>query len=137
MVDIAITPANVVAGSNAVTESGIAGVAINAGQVVYKDTETGKYLLADSNNPTDAEGKSARGIALHASAINQPLKIHKAGDITIGGTLVAGVAYYLSDTPGGICPEADVGAGEQSTILGMAKTTGILTVDIQTTGVTK
>lgn len=135
MVDISITPANVVASSTATRENGTAGASILAGKVVYKDSTTNKYVLADSNL-ANVEGRVPRGIAMHAAENNQPLAIHRAGDITIGATLVAGQDYYLSDTAGGICPRADVGATENVVLIGLAKSTTILAVDIQVTGVT-
>lgn len=134
MVDIAITAANVVAGADAVTVSGKAGETITAGQVVYKAASGGKWALADSNSAT-AEVRTPVGIALNGAALNQPITVQTAGSITIGGTLVAGVAYYLSDTPGGICPIADVGAGEYVSIIGIATTTAILNVGIKSSGV--
>jgi hypothetical protein len=76
------------------------------------------------------------GIALHAAEPNQPLQIHIAGDITIGATLVAGTDYWASDTPGGICPRADVGATEKVVQVGIAKSTTVLLVDFQDPGVT-
>ncbi len=133
MADLTVTAANVVKGSNATIEQGTSGASVTAGQVVYKDAN-GKYQLADSNSGT-AIARSPRGIALHAAAANQPLAIHRSGEITIGATMTAGVAYYLSDTPGGICPVADVGSGEYSVILGIAKSTTILDVKIQESGV--
>lgn len=133
MTDISITAANVVAGENSSRDNGSAGEAITAGQPVYK-AATGKWMLADSNSAT-AAARKAGGIALNGAALNQPLAVHKAGDITIGGTLTAGVAYYLSDTPGGICPVADVGAGEYVCLLGIAKSASVLSVGIQFPGV--
>lgn len=135
MVDITITPANVIAGSNASRINGVAGVAITAGQLVYKDSTTQKFLLSDTNSAT-AEARQPIGVALHAAAINQPLAVLTKGDITIGATLVAGTDYYASDTPGGICPRADVGATEQVTLVGLAKSTSVLAVAFQYSGVT-
>lgn len=134
MTDIAITAANVVAGSTATTETGVAGASITAGQVVYLDETTGKYGLADTDSATAAVRKP-RGIALHAASENQPLKICKAGPITIGGTVAAGVAYYLSGTAGGICPIADVATGDYPSIIGMGISTSVIQVDIQAPGV--
>lgn len=133
MVDITITPASVVKGSNAQTENGIAGATITAGQVVYLGGSN-KYLLCDSNSATSA-ARSPRGVALHGASINQPLQIQRAGNITIGATLTAGATYFLSDTPGGICPDADVGTGETVALIGVAKSTSILAIDIQLSGV--
>lgn len=134
MSDISITAGSVVAGSDAVTENGIAGASITAGQVVYLDSSTNKYGLADSDSAT-AGIRAPRGIALNSASANQPLGVLRSGSITIGGTLTAGVAYYLSNTPGGICPVADVGAGEYSVLLGLATSTTVLNVAIQASGV--
>jgi hypothetical protein len=129
MADIVITATSVVAGANAQTDSGTCGATITAGQAVYKDSTTKKWLLADSNGT--AEARQAKGIALNGGAINQPVKVQTGGDITIGATITAGVALYLSDTPGGICPVADVGAGEYVCLMGVAKTTTVFTIGIQ------
>jgi hypothetical protein len=130
MADLTITAANVIAGSNATKESGIAGETITAGQAVYKSSTTGKYMKADSNSGT-AEARQARGIALNGASNGQPLVIQRGGDITIGATLTAGTDYYLSDTPGGICPRADIGSGEYVCLLGLAKSTTVLALGIQ------
>jgi len=134
MVDIVITAANVVAGAGALPEHGVAGASITAGQQVYLDSATSKYLLADSNSSTPA-ARTPRGFALNGAANNQPLAVHKKGPLTIGGTLVPGVAYYLSDTPGGLCPVADVGSGEYSCLVGIATSATVLEVNIQPSGV--
>lgn len=135
MADLSITAANVLAGSGATTENGTAGAAVTAGQVIYKDATTGKFLLADNNSVT-AGARSPYGIALHAAAANQPLAIIRKGPVTIGATLTAGTAYYLSDTPGGICPVADLASGENVVLIGLAASTTVLNVAIQTPGVT-
>lgn len=134
MADIAITPANVIAGSDAKTARGTAGATITAGQVVYKDDADGRYKLADSNSVTPGI-RIPVGIALHGASNGQPLVIAESGPVTIGGTLVANTAYYLSDTnPGGICPIADVGAGDYPALLGMSTSTTVLAVKIQIPG---
>jgi hypothetical protein len=135
MADISITAASVVAGSNSVQERGIAGTTITAGQVVYKADATNKYMLADGDSAT-AEIRVPLGIALHGASLNQPLTIHKSGDITIGATLTAGTAYYLGDDPGGISPLADVASGDDVVLVGLAESTTVLNVDFQVTGVT-
>lgn len=134
MADISITAASVLAGSGATTENGNLGATVTAGQAVYKDSADGLWKLADSNSATVA-ARTPQGIALNGGATGQPVRVLREGNITIGGTLTAGVAYYLSDTPGGICPIADVGSGEYSTVLGIATTTAILAVKIQSSGV--
>ena len=133
MADLTITAANVVASANAVRESGTAGATITAGQLVYLDTTDMKYKLADNNGA--AALRVPNGVALNGAANNQPLVIQKAGDITIGATMTAGVAYYLSDTPGGICPVADLASGEYPCIIGIAKSTSLMDVGIHPSGV--
>lgn len=135
MADIIITAASVVAGSDAdILAPSLAGETIAAGKAVYKASTTKKWMLADSNSAT-AEARTAGGISLNSASLNQPLSVQKSGDITIGGTLTAGVAYYLSDTPGGICPVEDIGSGEYSCILGIAKSATVLDLNIQASGV--
>jgi hypothetical protein len=130
MTDLSITAANVLAGSGAASKEGTAGEAITAGKAVYFDATTRTWKLADSNSAT-AAARQANGIALNGAAANQPLKVHTEGPITLGAVLTAGVGYYLSDTPGGICPVADVGTGEYVCLLGLASSTSVLDVDIQ------
>jgi hypothetical protein len=125
MADLVITAANVVAGSNANFDTGLAGETITAGQPVYRDTTTQKWMKADSNSATSA-ARQPKGIALNGASLNQPLKVQTLGDITIGAAITAGTSYYLSDTPGGICPFADVGSGEYVCVIGVAKSTTVL-----------
>jgi hypothetical protein len=102
--------------------------------VVYRDAAAGTYKLADCDSATAAV-RSPAGIALHASSSGQPLTIHTAGPITIGATVTAGVAYYLSATPGGVAPVADLATGDYPVILGIATSASVLNVDIQEAGV--
>lgn len=134
MTDISITAANVVAGSDADTVQGTAGETITAGKTVYKSSATNKWMLADSNSAT-AEARTPSGVSLNGASLNQPVTVQRSGDITIGGTLTAGVAYYQSDTPGGLCPIADVGSGEYSCVVGIAKSATVLDINIQASGV--
>lgn len=134
MADISVTAANVLMGSNAATEQGIAGATITAGQVVYRDSSDQKYKLADTNGASAAI-RTPRGIALNGASDGQPLMIQRSGDITIGATLTAGVTYYLSDTAGGIYPLADVSAGDYYTIIGIAKSTTVLALGFNYSGV--
>jgi hypothetical protein len=134
MADISVTATAVLPGSNAVTENGICGATITAGQAVYKSSTTGYWGLADNDGASE-EIRFAKGIALNGGAAGQPLRVLKSGDLTLNAVLTAGVAYYLSNTPGGICPVADVGASEYVVLLGLAKSTTVLAVDIQYPGV--
>ena len=133
MSDLSITAASVIAGAGATKELGTAGATITAGKTVYLDTSDGKYKLADADSSTDAV-RSPAGIALNGASDGQPLVVHKAGPITIGATLTAGVTYYLSPNPGGICAIADVLSGDHTIILGMATSSTVLNVNIQESG---
>lgn len=134
MADLSITAANVAAGGGAKIVPGTAGEAITAGQVVYLDSSTGRFKLADNNSATAAV-RSPYGIALNGAAAGQPLSVLTSGPITIGATLTAGVAYYLSATAGGICPVADLATGQYPTVLGIATSTTVLRVNLTESGV--
>jgi hypothetical protein len=128
MADIVVTPSAILAGSNSAQVHGTAGETIVAGKAVYQSTK--KWMLADSNSAT-AAARQAGGVALNGASDGQPITIHKSGDLTVGAVLTAGQAVYLSDTPGGLAPLADVGAGEYVCLIGLAKSTSVLAVDIQ------
>lgn len=134
MADLIITAANVIAGEGAKIESGTAGEAITAGQVVYWDSTNSVYSLADCDSATAAL-RSPRGIALNGAATGQPIDVATKGPVTIGATLTAGVAYYLSGTAGGIAPVADLATGDYPTIIGIATSTSVLDVLIHESGV--
>lgn len=134
MADLSITATAVLAGSGATTEHGTLGGTVTAGQVVYKDSADGLMRLADNNSGT-AAARAPYGIALNGGATGQPVKVLRAGNLTLNAVLTLGVAYYLSDTPGGICPVADLATGEYPTIIGLATSTTNLSVDIQASGV--
>jgi hypothetical protein len=134
MADLSITASSVIADSSARMATGTAGETVTAGKMVYYDTATRTYKLADNNSGTAAV-RSPIGMALHAASTGQPLTIAKGGDITLGAVLTAGISYYLSDTPGGICPVADLTTGEYPVLVGMARSTSVLSLRIQEAGV--
>lgn len=135
MADLTITAANVKLVSGT-TRTTVAGAAVTAGQVVYKANATGKALLSDNDSAT-AEIRSIDGLALHAAAVDQPLTLAQNGAVVnLGATLVAGTDYYLSGTPGGICPRADVVGGDDPIRIGIALTTANLQLDFADPNVT-
>lgn len=134
MADIAITAANVIATGGAKVIDGVAGATIVAGDMVYRDPASLTYKLADCDSGTAAV-RSPAGMALNGAAIGQPIKIAKSGAVTLGSGLTAGVAYYLSPTPGKICPVADVQSADYPVILGIAKSASILDIRIHEAGV--
>lgn len=133
MADISVTAANVLPGAGAVVEDGLAGATITAGQVCYRDSD-GTFKLADADGAS-AIIRTGRGVALNGAAAGQPLRIQRQGEITIGATMTAGTTYYLSNTPGGICPVADVGTGEYYHIIGIAKSTTVMLLALAYSGV--
>jgi len=134
MADLSVTAANCVPGSDAKIEYGIAGETIAAGKAVYLASATNKWMLADANSAT-AEARDAKAIALTGSSNNQPIAFARSGSLTLGATMTAGLVYYLSDTPGGICPVADVGAGEYVEVIGVATSTTVMSLILAYSGV--
>jgi hypothetical protein len=132
MADLVITAASVAAGAGAtIDRSHNAGATVTAGQVVYLDSATNTYLLADNNSATVA-ARTPSGIALNGASAGQPLAVVTAGPVTIGATLAPNVAYYLSGTAGAICPVADLVTGMLPGFLGFAISATVLSVNIQT-----
>lgn len=130
MADITITAANVSEGTGAQLGYGKAGAAITAGQALYIDTgDSNKLKLADCDNASSIVRQFA-GVALGNAAIGQRVTYQKGGEINIGGTVVPGTVYCLSDTAGGIRPVADQGAGDYTQIVGVGKTTGVIKLHI-------
>jgi hypothetical protein len=138
MTDIVITASAVVAGNGAQTKTGTAGAAIAAGDIVYLDTATtGKWQLADSDAASaEARGQTSNiGVALNSAALNQPIVVQTSGPVTLGAVLTAGQALYLSDTPGKLCPVADISGGDYFTLMGLAASNSVMNVDPQYSGV--
>jgi hypothetical protein len=134
MVDLVVTPANVVAGTNAKVEHGIAGATIAAGQTVYKDSATKRYLLADADSATP-DARFSLGVALNGAANGQPLAIVTGGNVNPGAVVAVGTVYVQSDTPGGIMPAADLETGDYVTILGVGTTASNIALGIMVSGV--
>ena len=134
MADLSITAANCVPGSDARIEYGIAGETIAAGKAIYLAAATNKWMMADANSGT-AEARDAKAIALTGWYTNQPGADQGSGGLTLGATMTAGTVYYLSDTPGGICPVADIGAGEYVEVIGVATSTTVMSLILAYSGV--
>lgn len=134
MADLTITAASVLAASGARKALEVAGAAITAGQAVYLDSTDNTVKLADSNSAT-AAARVPFGIALNGAAAGQPVEVQTSGPVTLGATLTPGSTYYLSATPGGICPAADLVTGMYPTILGIATSASVLDVAIEQSGV--
>lgn len=134
MADLTITAANVLPSGTGNAVMVIAEVAITQGQPIYIDSATGTAKLAIA---TSLAGAAAVGIALNSAAAGQYVTYQKAGAITIGATVAAGTAYYVSGTAGKICPEADLGSGKYVTLLGFGISATQIQINIQRSGVAK
>jgi predicted lysophospholipase L1 biosynthesis ABC-type transport system permease subunit len=134
MADLSITAANVLPVSEVPLEIGTAGAAIAAGEQVYLSSATNKWLLADSNSAT-AEARKGSATALCSAAADQPIVVGKGGKVNFGAVLTVGATYYLSATPGKICPAADLATGMYPQVVGMAETTSVMKLSYATPGV--
>lgn len=132
MADITVTAGNVVQGTGAQTKQVTYGATITAGMPVYKDTETSTYKACVT---TTAATANCEGIALNGGANGQPGLIQTSGQITIGGTVAVGTIYTVSDNAGGIAPDADRGASDYVTVIGVGITTAIIDLSIKASGV--
>lgn len=131
--DLSITAANVVPGANAVTQQGIAGATITAGQAVYLDSTTTTYKLCVANG--SAATSACVGIALVAASANQPIVVQTRGSITIGATVVNGTTYWSSvSNAGGITATAPT-TGGFPLVIGIASSTTVILLDFTHTGV--
>lgn len=134
MANLTITAASVKAGSNAIIDYGHnAGATLTQGQPVYLDAATSTYKVSDANG---AGAKSCDGVTLNAASAGQPIAVEKGGDLTPGATLVPGTTYCVSETGGLICPQADLTTGDDVIVLGVAKSTTVLSLHPQVPGVT-
>lgn len=116
-------------------EQGVAGQTIAAGDVVYLDSATQKYLLADADD-LSATLADVRGIALNSASLNQPLRIQRTGRLTLGAGAapVVGELYTLSATPGKIGPAADRDTDWHVTLIGVGSATNQIELSIWVTG---
>lgn len=134
MADLTIT-AGSVAMVSGTTEVMTAGATITAGQAIYKDaSDSNKAKLADANDT--AAKAAAYGIALNGASSGQPVSVLRTGVVNMGATLTVGEIYVVSDTAGGVAPEADlVNTNNFVTILGVGLTAANLDLKINASGV--
>lgn len=118
MADLTVTAANVIAGTDAIKGTGIAGETITAGQGVYLKSADGRIWKAKSSGTL--EEATLAGIALHAALAGQPIQYSAGGSLNIGATTAKTTAYVVSATSGGICPQADLVSTNKITYAGYA-----------------
>lgn len=134
MADVTVTAASVVPGTTgAEFEDGKAGATLTAGQLVYLDTTTNTYKLADAN--ASAVTPVIRGVTMNGGASGQYIRIQRKGRYTVGGTVVVGTIYVASGTAGGIAPSTDLVSGWYTSVLGVGVTAAIIDIQINNSGV--
>lgn len=114
MTDLSITAGNVKWVSGQQPRQVKGGATITRGQVLRQQTD-GEYILADASALTTA---GAVAIAVTDGNDGSPMLVAEAGaKINVGATTVAGTAYALSATAGGIAPLGDLLATEAPVLL--------------------
>ena len=133
MADLSVVAADVLSVSGRTAVRGPAGATITAGQLVYLNSTSGKYVLAQGD---DAATDEVVGIAAHGASNGQPVEVITGGVVDLGVTLTVGEIYVLSAAAaGGIAPKGDLSAGEYVSIVGVGQTADNLLLGIVNSGV--
>lgn len=139
MANVTINPTDVVPDSAATTvhqqpASIIAGEAISAGEVVCLLAADSRYYKADANVSTLRDVKGFAGNS--PAAAGQRLDIiTQAPSLEIGTHSVAvGTPLFLSNTPGKICPLADLTSGSLPVLLAYPVTATAIQIVIAVAG---
>ena len=128
--DIVVTAANVkqVSGTPQVYT---AGGTITAGQSLYLNSSN-QAVTAKADTSADA---ACIGISLNGASTGQPVSVLTSGVINIGGTVVVGTPYVVSNAnAGGIAPWSDLTTGAYVTFIGYGSTANNITMSLQVTG---
>lgn len=132
MADLTITAANVVPGSGAKKQIGVAGAALTIGLAVYKKSSDKRWYASDADT-AEADALEYGITVSQAAAAGQPVVVQYAGNLAFGAILTSGAFYTVGEAAGGIAPYADVEATEYARILGQATSTSNLRVHPFTT----
>lgn len=136
MADLSITAANVVAQDGATIVYVTAGGTVARGNPVYLDSADSNQAKAGRANAATTD--EVYGIALNDAADEQPLAVITSGDLSLGAILTVGETYVLSaGAAGGIAPIGDLTTGNYVSTLGVAKTTSLLQLAINNSGIAK
>ena len=132
MVDVTVTATEVLSTDDTQEASGDLGATVAAGEVVYLDSSTGTYKLAD----TDVLSlHAAKAIALNGGGSGQPVRLAVGGKLDPGFTVALGEIYVLSGDAGKIAPVADLANTDYTFIIGIGVTTSSLLLIMKTAGV--
>jgi len=115
--------------ANVRPESGQAGEALGVMQPIYLDSDTSKYMAADSD-PTDAATSQVVGLTVSPSETDDYVWFvtTKGTVIDFGGTLTPGDQYYLDGST--IAEYSDVPSLDRLVRLGYCNEGGGFVVDI-------
>lgn len=133
MADLSITASQVLPpATGGRYETLLAGAAITAGQLCYKDGTSAKLVDNDA-----AASASIRGVALNDAASGQKITLQTGGTVTIGAaaSVAQGVIYGSSSTAGGIAPSADFASADYVSILGVGNASDGIALDINNSGI--
>ncbi len=127
MGNLAVTAAQVQEGSGSTVSPGYMGEDGEAGESVYLNAGSGKWMLEDADGDTSA---SQMGILQNTAALGQPCDVCVEGEIDLGvdAGVVAGVVYVVSPTAGKVCADGDglMVSGKYKKVLGIGAAANIL-----------
>lgn len=134
MADLTQTAANVGIGADTEFIRVQVGEAVTQGQPGYRGASN-KWFQTDANLSVAAA--AAEGIFMTPAATDGYAIVAVGGDVNLGATLTVGETYAVSRTKGKICPIGDLTTGDYVTHLGVAKSTSLLPLNPQPSGVPK
>lgn len=132
--DITIAASSVSPGTVNKIEHGIAGEAIDAGEVLYQKASDGKFYLAVADDADTAKA-IIKGVATNSAAANQTISYQVMGTINLGSVLTTGTAYILSKTPGKMQAMSNYGPDQTLSIVGSASSASAMMLNIVNTGI--
>ena len=108
------------------------GGTVSVGQPIAESSN--KFVTADAN--ASATLAAAKGIAMTPGvADGYGIMAYSGSVILVGATMTVGETYLVSDTAGGIMPNADRSTGDYVTRLGTASSATQLNLAIEATGI--
>lgn len=134
MANLTQTAANVGIGSDTEFIRVQVGEAVTQGQPGYRGASN-KWYQTDAN--LSAAAAAAEGIFMTPAATDGYAVLAVGGDVNLGATLTVGETYAVSRTKGAICPIGDLTTGDYVTHLGVAKSTSLIVLNLQVSGVPK
>lgn len=134
MADLTQTAANVGIGSDTEVIRVQVGEAVAQGQPGYRGASN-KWYQTDAD--LSAAAAAAEGVFITPAATDGHSLLAVSGDVNLGATLTVGETYVVSVTKGKICPIGDLNTGDYVTHLGVAKSTSLISLNPQISGVPK